>query len=332
MEEKYIFASTYLRVIEKWLLDTTDIQRMIGARDALEALKVLEDTHYAKEFRKTISKLAPKDYQEILKDDLKSAKKLLLSLTEDKNLIKFLLSFFDFYNLKLLFKEKIFKKNLQDFLFQEGSQDPEELKKAVLGEKKAKIEEDFKEIIERANLVSNKMTDPFFLENYFDKERMYFLLSLAKKMKNQWIKDYLQMKIDFLNLINIARMYLLEKREKIKEILIEGGKIKWETELFEKCKTFKELILNKKREFEEKVYSIVKDYLEDENLKKLAKRLENLEMEYLKSSRYLLAGPEIFITYFTAREIAQKNVKIIMEGKLNGMENEEIEEMVIMPL
>lgn len=332
MDEKYIFSSTYLRVIEKWLLDVTDIQRMIGAKDAKEALKVLGDTNYAKEFRGIISKIKPEDYQKILDDDLKSAKRLIFFLTKDKNLIKFLLSFFDFYNLKLFFKEKIFQQNLEEFAFKEGFQNPKELKKAVFGERNAEIDEDFQKIIEKANSVLKDKRDPFFIENYFDRERIYFLVSLAKRLKNKWIQEYLQLKIDLLNLINIARMYRLGKKEKIKEILIEGGKIKWENSLFERCQNFKELILTKKRDFEEKVYSILQEYLENEDLKKFAKKLENLENEYLKTSRYILAGPEIFVAYFTARENANKNVKIIIEGKLNGIKNEEIQEMVITPI
>lgn len=331
MQENYIFGSTYLKTIEKWLLDVTDIQRMIGAKNAKEALKVLEDTNYAREFKGIVSKIEAKDYRKILNDDLKSAKKLIDFLVKEKNLIKFLLSPYDFHNLKVLFKEKIFQIDLEKFLSPFGSQDPKELKKAIFEKKVAEIDEDFKKIIEKAKENLKEKADPFFLENYFEKEKVAYLLSLAQKMKSEWIKNYLKRKIDILNLTNIVRMYLLEKREKIKEVLIEGGEIKWDHLLFEKKDSLKEVLLIKKKEFEEKIRETINQYLHQENLKNLAKKLESLEREYLRSSRYIIAGPEIFVAYFIARENAAKNVRIIMEGKLSGLRNEDIQEMVIMP-
>ena len=47
--EDYIYSSTYLRTIEKWLLDATDIQRMVGAKDARETLdNGIKQTKYEK--------------------------------------------------------------------------------------------------------------------------------------------------------------------------------------------------------------------------------------------------------------------------------------------
>lgn len=329
--EDYIYSSTYLRTIEKWLLDATDIQRMVGAKDARETLRVLEDTNYAKEFKGLISKTEPADYRKILRDDMKSAKRLIYFLTKDKTLIKFLLLFFDFHNLKLFFREKILNKDLGEFISLHGSQFPEELKRAVFGEKEAKIDEEFQKIIEKANEEFKENSEPFFIDSYLDKERMGLSLLLAKKMKNNWILDYVKRKLDILNLGDVIRIYHLRRIEKIKDILVEAGNIKWDLYLLAKCADVKDVVLTFKKKFDKNIQEIMDKYLEEKNLWKFIKRLEDLEIEYLKSSRFIICGPEILVSYFFARENANRNVRIIMEGKLSGIKNEEIQERVRIP-
>ena len=329
--EDYIFSSTYLRTIEKWLLDKTDLQRMIGAENPERALRVLEDTNYAKEFKGLISKTPPQEYRKILLDDMRLAKELLYKLTKDKHLIILLLSFFDFYNLKIFFKEKFFGLNLQKFISFHSSQLPEELKKAVKGEKKAKINPLFKKIIEKANEKFKEGKDPFFIENYLDKERFRLSLFLAKKIKSKWILNYFKRKIDLFNLSNIIRLYYLGRKEKIKEVLVEGGNIKWEKEKLEKFENMRELIAFLSKKFDLKVRESLEKYLEEGNLWKLMRRLKNLDIEYLKTSKFISVGPEVILAYFVARQNANRNVRIVMEGKLFGIKNSEIQERVRAP-
>jgi V/A-type H+-transporting ATPase subunit C len=240
--EDYIYSSTYLRTIEKWLLDATDIQRMVGAKDARETLRVLEDTNYAKEFKGLISKTEPADYRKILRDDIESAKRLIYFLTKNKTLIRFLLLFFDFHNLKLFFREKILNQNLDEFISLHGSENPEELKRAVFGEKAAKIDKEFQKVIERANEKFKENPEPFFIDSYLDKERIALSLLLAKKMKNDWILNYVKRKVDLLNLENLMRIFQLKRMEKIRDVLVKGGNVEWDLMLLAKCADSKDVI------------------------------------------------------------------------------------------
>ncbi len=326
----YTFSSVYVRTIEKWLLDETDIQRMVGAKDAKEALRVLEDTNYAKEFKGLILKIDPKDYRKILKEDLRVAKKLLYCLVDDKNLIKLCLLSFDFHNLKLFFKEKLFGISLSEFVSSHGSQDPKELKKEVF-EKRGKIDEEFKKAIKRANEAFEKKKEPFFIDTFLDKEKFKISLILAKKLKSDWIIDFFKRKIDLLNLANIIRLYHLKKIEKIKDVLIEGGKINWDLKVLAKCGDIKDVIFSFKKEFDLKVQKILNNFLEDKNLWKLMKKLKDLQTEYLKTSKFIISGPEVILAYFLGRETANRNVRIIMEGKLYGLAPKEIQERVRIP-
>ena len=327
----YVFASSYLRVIEKWLLDATDIQRMIGEKEPKEVLKVLEDTNYAKEFKGLISKVSPEDYQKILEDDLSCAKRLLESLVENKDLIELCLLPFDFHNLKLFFKEKFLKVNLRKFVSFTGSQNPKELRKAVFGKKEAKISLNFKEVIKKAQKAFQKRHDPFFIETYLDKEKYSLALFLAKKIKSKWILEYLKEEIDLLNLANIVRLFNLKKKEKIKEVLIEGGKIKWETESLLKFKDTPDFLLKIKNQFDLKIREIIDEYLKEKNLWKFLRNLKNFHREELKKSKFIIVGPEVIFAYFVARLNANRNLRIIMEGKLNRIKNEEIQQRVRIP-
>ena len=327
----YVFASSYLRVIEKWLLDATDIQRMIGEKEPKEVLKVLEDTNYAKEFKGLISKVSPEDYQKILEDDLSCAENLLESLVENKDLIELCLLPFDFHNLKLFFKEKFLKVNLKKFVSFTGSQNPEELRKAVFGKKEAKISLNFKEVIKKAQKAFQKRHDPFFIETYLDKEKYSLALFLAKKIKSKWILEYLKEEIDLLNLANIVRLFNLKKKEKIKEVLIEGGKIKWEIKSLLKFKDTQDFLLKIKNQFDLKIREFIDEYLKEKNLWKFMRNLKNFHREELKKSKFIIVGPEVIFAYFVARLNANRNLRIIMEGKLNGIKKEEIQQRVRIP-
>lgn len=330
--DDYIYSSTYLRSIEKYLLDKNDIQRMVGTKDARGAIRVLEDINYARDFKGLISRTKVEDYRDILSDDLEKAKKMLYFLTEDRNVIKFVLSFFDFHNLKLFFKEKFSGREMDEFISPHGSQKPTELRKAILDEsREADIDTEFMSLITETEEKFEKNKDPYFIDTYIDKKRIEFLSEWTKKIKNEWMSNYVQRKIDILNLQNVARLYGINKAFKIKEVLLKGGSVK-DWGFLNICGDIKDVLLTIRNYFDNKIKRIIDKYLEEGILWKFIKDLDDNKVDYLKSARFISCGPEIIIAYFLTRIAANRNVRIIIEGKLYGLENREIEERVRMPL
>lgn len=339
------YSSTYIRTLEKYLLDQTDIDRMVGAKDVQEALKVLENTNYARELKESISKILPKDYRKILLTDLQIGKKLLLYLVEDVTLIKLTLLTFDIHNIKIFFKEKFFtpleKVCLMRLISLHGSQKPEELRKAVEGEK-ADIDEDFQRLIKETEEKFKKKPLASELDIYLDKKIWHLSSLLAKKMESDFLQNFIKKKIDILNLKTILRAYLLNKLEKLEEWLIEGGNIGIKKfAVLGKAQNIREAIQVLIPLFPKKIARVMELYLregetpyqnfEGGSLDKLFRELDNIEIEELKESKFISEGPEIIFCYFLARFNANRNVRIILEGKLEGFEQGEILEKIRLP-
>ena len=338
MKDDFSYSSTYLRTIEKHLLSQTDIDRMIGARDAKEALKVLENTNYAKEFKESISETPPEDYRKILKADLQKGRETLHFLTNNKLLIEFVSLFFDIYNIKLFFKEKFFKRDMQEFISRHGSQNSEELKREVKGER-ANIDRDFKEIIGEASEKFKSDQNPSRVDSFLDRKMWELSLDLAERMENEFLINLLKKKIDLLNLKSVLRRTYFKHSGELKEWLIKDGNISVDVFLERVGKTanVSEILSSLKPIFSKEIQEEIDSFLKEkeisieENLSRLFKKLGDIDIENLKESKFVLEGPEVIACYFLAKFNANRNVRIILEGKIRKVGNEEILERVRIP-
>jgi len=338
MKEDYIYSSTYVRTIEKNLLNKTDIEQMANAATYDEALNLLTKAAYSKELKESVSNAADKDYEQILENDLQKAKKLLLSLTNNKDLIKFVLLPFDIHNIKLFYKEKFFEKNLQEFISPYGSQNPEELKKSVYG-KKANIDQGFQKIIKQAQEKFKTKPSPCYIDGYLDKKAEELSLETAKKMKSSFLVNFLERKIDIINLKTVIRCCMFNSVNILKKLLIANSRIKKNLilERIGKTQDIKEILVSLKSVFSEEIQKVIDSFLKKnkssiyENISKLFKELKDVEISWLRESKFINNGPAIIACYFLARFNANQNIKIIMKGKINCLENKEIIEKTISP-
>jgi len=343
MKTDYTFSSTYLRTIEKKLLDKTDIDRMIGAKDASEALKVLENTNYAKEFKDSISKIPAREFRKILLVDLEKWKDLLCFLTDDQALIKLILIYFDIHNIRVFFKEKLFGTDLSDCISLHSSQKPEELKKAVYG-KKTNIDKDFLDIIREMKMRFKEDSNPREVDIFTEKKSWQLHFKLVEEIGSEFLIDWSKMRVDVLNLRIVVRSFFLNRVSDSKEWFIEGGNVKTNI-LFkkaEKAADIQDLLKSAQSLFQKKIRQRIEFFLKEgkessldssteRKLNKLFKGLADVEIEHLKESKFVLTGPEVIFSYFKAKLNANKNVRIIMKGKLNNFTSKEIAERVRIP-
>ncbi len=104
----YEYATGLIRVLDKRILSQNDFERMLSARTAADAFKVLNDTDYAD----NLLNLKPEEFEKALSRDEKDLKKLFFKIIDNKLLLDFLLLKQDYLQLKLYLKAK-YNKNLQ---------------------------------------------------------------------------------------------------------------------------------------------------------------------------------------------------------------------------
>ncbi|MFN3301508.1 MAG: V-type ATPase subunit [Patescibacteria group bacterium] len=315
----YTFITGKIRYLETKLLNVVDLERMIDAPNLESAFKILYDTDYGAH----LLERKPEEFEMVILDDLLEDKKLLWQFVFDKDLIKFLLLEYDFHNLKVIFKEKLYNKDLDYLLIPLGFFEPVIFKKVIIDKERIKIDKEFQEIIDEANNFLKPDLHPYQIEFFFDQKYFLLLKKLAEKLKNKFIIDFVNLKLDLTNLRIFLRIKNLKRDvDFLSQALVIPGKIDINDliNLYHQDieKTLKYLVKFLPPYFE-KYFS---EYLKEKDLWLLEKRFFEAEIEYLRKAKYIAYGPEIVVAYFYAKKNANKNIRLIMSGKLNKIENE----------
>lgn len=321
--EKFIRPSITTRVYEKNLLTSENLKRLIDTDDLKEALKSLNDTKYGQYLQKLDR---PEDYEKVLSKMLLNSYKDMIKISPDKNLVKYLEEKYNFHNLKVLVKELIQDEDYKSIYIDIGKIDLVNIKRNLKEDIKTKDE--YLAYAKKALDIYKENKDPQDIDLSLDKDFYEKLLEDAKKLDYESLIKFTKERIDLTNLKALLRIKgqgqsidLLEKA------LIDGGNI--EKNLFRDS-------LNAEKSsypnlfFKEKIYSQVKEALEESDLNKTMQKIEkiidNHLMNFAKESKKVSYGPEVIMGYLISREMEVKNLRIILTAKLNSLSREFMEE------
>jgi len=319
----YPYIMGLFRSLENKLLNQNDIERMVDAPNIETAFRVFNDTEYAD----NLLEVKPEEFKKALDDDIKQTRDLFEKVIDDKKIIQLLFLRYDFHNIKLAFKQKYSQKDLTEEESHIGTVPASSLRNRILSQAKTDLPPALEEIIRKAEKDFENNHQPHFIDSYLDKEMYRLLLKTAKKLNNNFILNFLKMQIDIANIKIFLRAKRLKKDHKwLADELIPGGRIKKEEFINILDKEIKEALNVFFFYFDNKFRRIVEKYLEDKNLWQLEKNFEDYELDYLKETKRMNYGPEIAIAYYYAKKNALRNVRLIMTGKLNGIEPSEIRE------
>ncbi|MBI4234913.1 V-type ATPase subunit, partial [Candidatus Peregrinibacteria bacterium] len=106
MTTKYDFAYSVglVRALETLLLTENEVERMMLAKSAKEAFKVLNEFDYA-DNKAGIEDAS--EFQKVLDEGLMDIKEFLVNATPDKRILNILWHQYDFHNIKTLLKAKL---------------------------------------------------------------------------------------------------------------------------------------------------------------------------------------------------------------------------------
>lgn len=326
----YAYTSGLIRALEPKLLDRTDLERMIDAKNVDEAFKVFNDTDYAD----NLLDVKAEEFEKALDDDLQQTRDLFGQIIDDHDLLKLLFLEYDFHNIKTLFKAKFLDKDLSHLLFTLGTQNLEILKKYILKPAKevmsdfqleGKLDQPIKKNIDQALKKFASAPQPHEMDAFLDKKYFELLKDLSQKLNNKFIQDLVSFQIDLANLKIFLRAGKMQKdKANVQEQLIAGGRLilkellSYYDQNLEDCFKFFAKHYSDKR-----VWQALENYLKDEKLWLLEKKLEDIKLDFLRKSKYVSYGPEIPISFFYAKKNANSNVRSIMKGKLNEIDKQE---------
>ena len=311
-----------IRVLEKRLLTKNRIERMIESETCEEVLKLLSETEYSQDMTDIQNS---RDYEKILKRETERVFSLVRNMSKNKEVVDILSLKYDYHNLKVLIKSKVFEKDNTNLLMNAGTIDITKFKTKSETQSldlPEEILEAIAEIKKEENLTPQKID--IIVEKYYFKN----LVNLSKKIDVKVITDYVKGLIDFQNIITLFRVQKQNRDAKfLDSVIFEGGTIS-KDKIVASLNDSPETILNKFKKEKLGPYLVkgVEVFNETKRLSEFEKISDNYLMELNKESKYIVFGPEPLFTYLVAKEREINAIRLIMVSKINNISSEKIRE------
>ena len=311
-----------IRVLEKRLLTKNRLERMIESETCEEVLKLLSETEYSQNMTDIQNS---RDYEKILKRETERVFSLVRNMSKNKEVVDILSLKYDYHNLKVLIKSKVFEKDNTNLLMNAGTIDITKFKTKSETQSldlPEEILEAIAEIKKEENLTPQKID--IIVEKYYFKN----LVNLSKKIDVKVITDYVKGLIDFQNIITLFRVQKQKRDAKfLDSVIFDGGTIS-KDKIVASLNDSSETILNKFKKEKLGPYLVkgVEVFNETKRLSEFEKISDNYLMELNKESKYIVFGPEPLFTYLVAKEREINAIRLIMVSKINNISSEKIRE------
>lgn len=326
----------WMRVMENQLLSENEMERMILAKDAKDAYRILNETDYSSHVG-DIENI--ESFEEVINSGLRDAKVLINKIAPEKWAFNILWYRYDFHNMKVLLKAKHSEKTYDDvhnLLFTFGAVPVEALKKYIFEGEEASFglsEEDekyLKESIKLANTDYLKSDDPQIIDIVSDKRFCKIINQLAVKSGNAFLIKLTKKYIDLKNIELFIRLKI-QKREE--ELLEKGFVRRGYLEKYRFVDAFRKDINDfaeslKHTDYGNIIRDAVKGYEDDKSFVKLDKLSYDHLTDYIQQAKRIAIGPEPVFAYFWAKKNNALIIRSIMVAKLNDIDPEDIRNMI----
>ncbi|MEX0931367.1 MAG: V-type ATPase subunit [Candidatus Paceibacterota bacterium] len=216
-QSSYLFAGAYTTARMFSLISENQIERLFGARNESEIMDALQDTFLAPYLASTSS------INESLEKAVTQAKKDLISVSPDPDLLLPLWYKYDFYNIRNIIKGTLKGLSEEEILascFETGMFTPKELFDAFTDGTLVAIHPFLHKVVEQAKSVK----DSYEIDAIKNKEYFNGMAEFAKTTKNTFILSYITLLTDLFNLKTKLRLTKL-KNVTQRDIFAHNGSI-----------------------------------------------------------------------------------------------------------
>ena len=315
----YARLAGYLRVLEKRLLASESLGRIIDSPDAFSAAAAIsQNSEY--DFS-SLSKI--EDYEKAIGETLKKTYRYLYSIAPDKEVIDIILAKYDYHNLKTALKSKYLGKDHAHLYMDCTETDPALVAAAANGTKPEKLPAHLLEAAALGLSARESGSSQQAIDVALDLHMLGHMKKLASAANNGFLIEYVEFAIDFYNIKTMPRVKNMGMDAKfLKESLCEGGKIP-KAEIFGRFDKTPAALAETfhYKYFGQIMESALEDYEKTGDFSGLEKYLDNFLMDHAKKSKYVPFGPEILMSYIFSKENEARQIRIIMSCKINNIPN-----------
>ena len=312
---EYICLSAILRAKEAKLLNQAKLDRMLSEANFSDSCRIATEAGYEDMSGKTVQEVnaclaahRAKELEEIRE------------LLPDESVLDLYRMRYGYHNAKVLVKSKGDPKLNASMFSQSCRYSIEELLEAYNAEEYfgplpavyAQAIRDAKQALARTN---NPQLADFILDKAYYSEE----LKEAQLLQKPFFTEFVRHRIDRTNLCSTLRtLYMGKRGELLQHALVEGGHISVD-EILNSMETKDDLI---------RLYSstIFRKAAEAPSMTEFEKAAEDALRDYLISGNFVTFGPEVVIEYMAALENEIVSLRIILTGKLMGIDAETLRE------
>lgn len=329
-------SSSWIRVLETKLLNENELERMVLAKDARDAYKILNETDYSSHIG-DIEK--SESFQDVINAGLKDTKELIMRITPENWVFNILWFRYDFHNLKVLLKAKYSGKEfaeVENFLLQFGSIPTEKLKKFIFGNEDVSFgleqnyEEYIKESVALAKMDYEKDKDPQMIDIVLDKRLCKTMNDIALRSGNAFLIKLTKKYIDLKNIELFLRLKIQKRDE---SLLLKGFINRGYLETYRFVDSFRKDVSDfaesmKHTDYSDIIREAIKGYQDEKSFVKLDKLTYDHFTDYIQQAKRIAIGPEPVFAYFWAKKNNALVIRSVMVGKLNNIAPENIRKII----
>lgn len=323
----YKGINTLIRTYELRLLQNEDFERIIRADSLRSALEVLKATDYEFDMEEV---LHSKNFNDFLMAHLAAVYAELYTLAPEPELLDLFTLRYSYHNLKVMLKERFLGQNHEDLLVPIGRLSLESLRNLVETQESADahplmveavraVEEEYKESgrIEAVTV---------YMDTYFLRQ----LRAISDKLDQPTITEITDMIIDMYNLTSVVRSRKQGKpRSHLYALLSSSGSIS-KQEIIDESINGPVAVIRKLyagKSYSHRLESAITDNDTVDTLT-LDKLMNDLIHEVVSSGLYQAFGPLPLLGYLYAKEAEITNLRLLLVGKDNEINEEILRERV----
>lgn len=314
-DTSYTFAVAKIRAIEARLLNSSDLEQLIGASDYENAVRILKDKGIVGE---------KEDVQTALKNQMLETWLLLNEISPDKNPLEILIVKNDFHNLKFALKALVSSRGGEEHFIVPSIIKPETVKSAVSGKRFSDLPDFLECVAERAYELLVRTMDGQLTDILIDAATLDNILGRAEKSNNAYIKKLAELLAVTANIKTAYRAAKTEKDEAFLQTALCDTKELSKSALIRAAKkgTDELLAFLSETSYKDAAASI------KVSITAFEKWCDDIIMAHIESAKYKSFGVEPLIAYYIAKETEIKTIRIILSCKYNNLRAEIIRERV----
>ncbi len=326
-EGAYAFATGRIRALEAKLLSQAHFQRLLDTGDAAEAWRALAEAGYSQAAESRLEQ-----YEEVLNHELRQLYALLASLSPVPERTAWLQRRYDFHHLKAYLKAKLLGEDATESVLDGVGAIPVKLIEASINSGVwSALPQEIAQAGERAlrEYESSKLAQA--VDTIIDSELFAYLKDASQG--HPFEEMLVAIWADLLNLRSLVRAKLMGRdRVFASRVLVAAGSL----EVSQLLTLMEASLETWADELRHTPYTDVLSrgltyWGERRSLALFEKLSDDFVTNFLKQAKLTLYGAEPLIAYALAKETELKNIRIVLVGKLNGVDRETIEERLREP-